>query len=546
MKTYTEEKRIRPDILTSAVYWSICIMMFFNIISVRIFGDKGAGFCAVPNTLFFLLYISFVLAAQKSVYVMVRLRARRSQFINAENNMKRSMRMFSLAGIVIAAILGLGSFAVARTVIGSGKVYFQLIIVAVSLFLLCPQGVLRGYLQGLGYTRPIVLSDLLISISSFFAGGIISALMYNYGKKVNDLFHGDEYSAIYGASGMMIGLLVGSLIGLIQIFISYSLRKKEIESIVKNGAPRYLDNKNDVYSSIRPIVYLYSSALLMLFADNIVYYLFQIKDDNAIDMIGTYGAYSGRVVSFVIFVSFLCCIPFIKSWNRVMARVERDEIEGARERLKKLLHFTYMLLIPVFTAVFVVADSIQIAIFGKSTSEISGIFRLASVMILLLAIGVLVSWLLNHMGKNMLLTINLSVAWAVHVGLMILLFIIMGHKLESIVIAEIIAFLIYDISSMFMILKMLKIRSNILMNLGIPLLASGLSGLILLALDKIFVNIIGEVLTLIVGLVVFVIIYLVLMVVLKGIRTHELELVPLGRFFTSFSSKVQHDKFYEE
>jgi hypothetical protein len=34
--------------------------------------------------------------------------------------------------------------------------------------------------------------------------------------------------------------------------------------------------------------------------------------------------------------------------------------------------------------------------------------------------------------------------------------------------------------------------------------------------------------------------------VLKGIRTHELELVPLGRFFTSFSSKVQHDKFYEE
>ena len=526
MKSYTEEKRIRPDILTSAVYWSICIMMFFNIISVRIFGDKGAGFCSVPNTLFFLLYISFVLAAQKSVYVMVRLRARRSQFINAETNMKRSMRMFSLAGIVIAAILGLGSFSIAKNVLGSGKVYFQLIIVAVSLVLLCPQGVLRGYLQGLGYTKPIVISDLLIS--------------------VNDLFHGDEYSAISGASGMMIGLLIGSLIGLFQILISYSIRKKEIAGIVKNGAPRYLDNKNDVYTSIRPIIYLYASALLMLLVDNIVYNLLQIKADNTVDMIARYGAYSGRVVSFVIFISFLCCIPFIKSWNRVMARVERDEIEGARDRLKKLLHFTYLLLIPVFTAVFVVADSIQIAIYGKSTSEVSGIFRLASIMILLLALGVLVSWLLNHMGKSLLLTINLTISWAVHIGLLILLSIVMGNKIESIVLAQIVSFLIYDVSCMFMILKMLKLRANMLMNIGIPLLASGVSGLVLLALDRIFVNLIGEVLTLVISLIVFVIVYLVLMVVLKGIRTHELELVPLGRFFTSFSSKVQHDKFYEE
>ena len=546
MKSYTEEKRIRPDILTSAVYWSICIMMFFNIISVRIFGDKGAGFCSVPNTLFFLLYISFVLAAQKSVYVMVRLRARRSQFINAETNMKRSMRMFSLAGIVIAAILGLGSFSIAKNVLGSGKVYFQLIIVAVSLVLLCPQGVLRGYLQGLGYTKPIVISDLLISISSFISGGIISGLMYNYGKKVNDLFHGDEYSAIYGASGMMIGLLIGSLIGLFQILISYSIRKKEIAGIVKNGAPRYLDNKNDVYTSIRPIIYLYASALLMLLVDNIVYNLLQIKADNTVDMIARYGAYSGRVVSFVIFISFLCCIPFIKSWNRVMARVERDEIEGARDRLKKLLHFTYLLLIPVFTAVFVVADSIQIAIYGKSSSEVSGIFRLASIMILLLALGVLVSWLLNHMGKSLLLTINLTISWAVHIGLLILLSIVMGNKIESIVLAQIVSFLIYDVSCMFMILKMLKLRANMLMNIGIPLLASGVSGLVLLALDRIFVNLIGEVLTLVISLIVFVIVYLVLMVVLKGIRTHELELVPLGRFFTSFSSKVQHDKFYEE
>ena len=74
MKTYTEEKRIRPDILTGAVYWSVVIIMIYNVISVRIFGDMGAGFCSAANALFFLLYVSFVLAMQKAVYIMVRLR----------------------------------------------------------------------------------------------------------------------------------------------------------------------------------------------------------------------------------------------------------------------------------------------------------------------------------------------------------------------------------------------------------------------------------------------------------------------------------------
>ncbi|WP_029232039.1 polysaccharide biosynthesis C-terminal domain-containing protein [Butyrivibrio sp. VCB2006] len=546
MKSYTEEKRIRPDILTSAVFWSICIMMFFNIISVRIFGDMGAGFCSIPNTLFFLLYISFVLAAQKSVYVMVRLRARRSQFLNAETNMKRSMRMFSLAGIVLALILGLGSFSIARNVLGSGKVYFQLIIVAASLLLLCPQGVLRGYLQGLGYTKPIVISDLLISVTSFISGGIISWIMYTYGKKVNDLFHGDEYSAIYGASGMMIGLLIGSLVGFFQIVISYTLRKKEIAGIVKNGAPRYLDNKNDVYTSIRPIIYLYASALLMLVVDNVTFNLLQIKAGNADGMMESYGALGGRIVSFVILISFLCCIPFIKSWNRVMARIERDELEGARDRLRRLLHYTYMLLIPVFIAVFAAADSIQIAIFGKSSAEISGLFRLASVMILLLSLGVMISWHLNHMGKNTLLTINLSIAWAVHIGLLVLLSILMGNNLRTTVIAEIAALLVYDILCMFMLLKMLKLRGNLLFNVGIPFFASGISGLILLAIDKIFVNLIGEILTVVIGLIIFTVVYMVLMVVLRGVRTHELDSIPLGRLFVSFSARIQHDSFYEE
>lgn len=546
MKNYVEEKRIRPDILTSAVFWSIIIMMLYDIISVRIFGDMGAGFCAAPSALYFLMYTSFVLAVQKSVYIMVRLRARRSQFLNAEANMKRSFRVFLLIGVGIALLLGFSSYSVARNLLGAGKVYFQLIIVAVSVVFLCTQGVIRGYLQGLGYTKPIVIADILISATSFVSGAIISGFMYNYGKKVNELFHGDEYSAIYGASGMIIGLLIGSVVGFVQIYVSFHIRKNEIAQVVKEGAPRYLDNKNDVYTGIRPIVYLYASPILMLIVDNIIYNIIQVKGNNSEGMISVYGAYCGRVITLVILIAFLCCQPFVKMWNRVMARIERDEFEGARERLKRLLHFTYMLLAPVATAFFVSSDILQIAVFGKSNPDVNGLFQLGAVLLFFLALGIMISWLVNHMGKNMLVVIMLSVAWVIHVGLMILLVLVLGWGLKGVVFSQLASFVVYDLVMMYMLLKMLKIRANVLFNIGIPLVASALSGLVLLLENKLLTNVIGEVLTLIIGLVIYIVVYMVLLIVLRGIRTHELESIPMGKLFMGFSSRIQHDKFYEE
>lgn len=545
MKTYVEEKRIRPDVLTCAVFWSIIIMMLYNIISVRIFGDMGAGFCSVPTALYFLVYISFVLAVQKSVYIMVRLRARRSQFLNAENNMKRSFRVFSLIGLLLALMIGFGSYYIAKNLLGAGKVYFQIIIVAVSTAVLCSQGVLRGYLQGLGYTKPIVIADVLISGTAFFSGAIISWFMYDYGKKVNNLFHGDEYSAIYGASGMVIGLLIGSIVGLVQIIISYKLRKNEITDIVKNGAPRYLDNKNDVYTGIRPILYLYASPVFMCIVDNIFYNVFQIRSGSYDGMIAVYGSFAGRVIPFVILLAFLCCIPFVKMWNRVMARIERDELEGARERFKRLTHFTYMLLAPVATALFVSSDLIQVALFSKINTDIGGLFQLGAIMVFFLSLGIMASWHLNHMGKNVLLAICLSVAWAVHIGLLILMLLILDMGINGVVISQLIAFVVYDIACMFMLLKMFKLRGNPLGNVGIPLLASAFSGLILLAENKLLSNVIGEVLTLVIGLVIYFVVYMILLIVLKGIRTHELESVPFGKLFIRLSAKLQHDKYYE-
>ena len=53
MKKYYEEKRIRPDVLTAAVYCSIIILMLYEVVAIRIYGEKGAGYSAGSLAIFF-------------------------------------------------------------------------------------------------------------------------------------------------------------------------------------------------------------------------------------------------------------------------------------------------------------------------------------------------------------------------------------------------------------------------------------------------------------------------------------------------------------
>ena len=71
MKKYYEEKRIRPDVLTAAVYCSIIILMLYEVVAIRIYGEKGAGYSAGSLAIFFAFYCSFVLAVQKAVWKAV-------------------------------------------------------------------------------------------------------------------------------------------------------------------------------------------------------------------------------------------------------------------------------------------------------------------------------------------------------------------------------------------------------------------------------------------------------------------------------------------
>ncbi len=542
MKSHTEEKRIRPDILTGAVFISAALIFVYGIVTQRVFGDKGAFFVAGPMAIYLFFYLALVLSVQKAVYIMVRLRARRSQYLNAEADMIRSLRIFGIAGGIFGVLVIALSFTLSDRVFGTQRGFFQLIFAGASVLFLGVQGVLRGYLQGIGYTRPILISDLIVAVITLVSGIICTIVLYNYGLKVNDLFHVDEFASVYGSVGMMAGILTGAIAGFIQIFISFQIRKKEIAEFVKSGAPRYLDNKNDVLTGIRPLILMYATPALMFFVDQCFYCVFFRKFHDNVDYRTVYGVFSGRIINTTALLAILCCIPSLKPLNRVMARFERDEYEGARERFRFFVRHASMLLIPVTVFVFATNSTLLVSLFGRNSNLSTGLIMLGSLFICLGAFAVCFSWLISHMGKSVAAMLNIGIGWGVHVLCLVLFVAVLNLGIYGIEIAVILPFLVYDVLCFLEISKVLGYRKDVLKSFLLPLASAAVAGLVVFLLNGLIVTLIGDVLTLLICIVLFWFVYMLMMIILRGVRLHELGKLPLGSLLMGIAAMIQSEE----
>ena len=542
MKKYYEEKRIRPDVLTAAVYWAIIILMLYEVVAIRIYGEKGAGYSAGSLAIFFAFYCSFVLAVQKAVWVMVRVRARKSQYKNAEENMKKSIKIFAFTGVVVTIIFTLIGLYFSDLLLGSEKGSFQFLISTFSVLFLCIQGVVRGYLQGVGYTKPIVISDILMACAAFLVGTIFSAVMYRYGLKVNALMHIEDFSAVYGSTGMMLGLFVASIVGLVHTSVSFYVRRNELEEIGKRSAPRYVDSKNDVMSGLRPILFMYASPGLALLIDQIFYMVHHRAVGSKADPIYNYGIYAGRTIPLVITFSLLCCLPFLIEWNRIRARFERDEPENAGDKLSRLVKHFIELTVPVTLFVFTLAPSIDTVVYWKGNDFSVELLRVACFLIILVPFAIFFSWILFHAGKSILIVVGLGITWLVHFVMLFFCGTLGNIGLYGVLIPVLVSFLVYDVLSLAIFKKMLKARYALAINFGRTLAASAVAGFVIFLIDMACSKKIGEVLTLIICVPVFYFAYLAIMVIIGGIDTRELKGIPFAKHLSVLPVLFKRDE----
>ena len=96
-----------------------------------------------------------------------------------------------------------------------------------------------------------------------------------------------------------------------------------------------------------------------------------------------------------------------------------------------------------------------------------------------------------------------------------------------------------------MLSKVLHHRNEWMKSLILPVASAAAAGLVVFLVNKLLINVIGDILTLIICIVLFWAVYMLVMVLTGGVLAHELGKIPLGRLFYGISVAIRRDRYEE-
>ncbi len=526
-----KKAKLRPDVVLSSGFLSISAIMILCIVFYKITGAEGVGFLAAPLALFLLAYGMQIISFETVTRDMVKGHMHRKQMRTANKNVKRLLLISFISGLVIAIICAAFSNLFAKAVFHSTRSFFVLFMIAPIFLFMSIQGVLRGYLCGAGFSAASVFSNLIMVVITCVLSILFSNLTYEYGLKVNALMHVDDIASAYGAIGATLGITISCMISLLFVLIMVLVHKNELKSMSENDAPMADKHQERYYLDIIPNWLIFAQSALLLFVDECVYLTVAGKLHPEEDNIENWGIYIGQCVSVTILLIFICAVPFLKSWYSVHVSIVKREYKIARFKIQNLVHFESMLIFPIVIWIMVLASTITAILFGKTNESAVNIIVLTIPLAIPGAFLLFQTFLLVQMKNKILLGFNAVIGIIVHMVVLILMSTTFKFGIHASMAAFAAMIVIEAILGFFEIKMMLDYDQDIVRNILKPLLAAGVSGLVAMALDRLFVNLIGEILTLIISLIIAYLVYMVLLIVIRTVNRYELEKMPFGDQF---------------
>lgn len=533
---------IRPDIVLASGMIFILAIMALLIIFFDMTGSDGVGFLAAPIALFLIAYCVFICAFETTTREMVKNRLYRGQMLSAKKNIKNLMIISFISGAIMTLIFAGLSIVLADLVFHSPRSFFVLLLASPAFLFLSIQGVLRGYLSGCGFALVSVISDAILTIVTVISTFLMSTAIYDYGKKVDALMHVNDIAPAYGAIGAAIGISLSALISFIFVSIMFFLRRNDLNEIARESAPANNNQKNECVNDLIVNSFIAATTGLLVFIDECIYlnvaYKLHPNDNN----INNWGIYVGQCIAIVVMFVFLTALPFVKSWYGIYLSIRKKDYKVARGRLQHLIHFEAMLIFPVVIWIMLLANTFNTVVFGKSNDAGIDMVILAIPVVIPGAVILFQSFLLKQLKNKVVMVGNLVVGIVVHIAVLLLMSYAGGFGIHASIAAFAAMFVIQGILGIFEIKVMLDVKLMIVRNIVLPLIAASISGALALLIDKLLVNVIGEILTLIIAVIVAFVTYMILLIVLKSVNRYEVERMPLGDYFAIVSDMIGQER----
>lgn len=498
----------------------------------HIIGDKGNGFYSAAYEVYAIMLIISCYSLPLAVSKVVSAKISKRQYKSADRAFRCAMMFAVVSGGITFLVCELFGDFLAKDVMLEPMSAMALKVLGPALLIVSVMGVFRGYFQGLGTMVPTAVSQILEQIFVLIGSVAGAYFLFNYGSKVGELLHNEDYAPAYGAAGASIGPVLGSVIGLLFLFFVFVVYKKATKKQSMNTSLE----KADSYQQIFRLIIL---TILPVLLSTTVYNISNVLDiriynsvmiQKGLEDVKAYnwGVYSGKyrvIVNVPIALANAMCSSIVPVLTKLMVR---EEYTQAKKKIEQGMRFTMLVAIPSAVGLAVLARPIISMLFRGEVDMAVDMLHIGSVSVIFYTMSTLTNGVLQGINKMRIPVRNAAISLVIHIAFLYLT-LQMGMGINAVVYANILFAAIVCILNALAIRKYLRYRQELIRTFVIPGIAAVIMGVVIGVVNMLLSKSLGNILTVLIGVTLGVLVYFVALILLKGIDEYDLNSMPGGR-----------------
>ncbi|MBO5282759.1 MAG: hypothetical protein J6B43_06495, partial [Lachnospiraceae bacterium] len=380
--------------------------------------------------------------------------------------------------------------------------------------------VLLGYFQGNGSQMPTLISAVLRQGFFLVFGSLFGRILAGYGDKVSGLLKNDNYSGMYGAMGVALGILLTELLVLLFLFIIYMGSDRKADAQRSQEGLRRTESMGDtvrlyygtgwqsILISLLALLPVPLGAALYLRAMIPLGQAVSATDPESGDALGTlmvtdavadYGSLFGKCLLLCgVFILLLTARCF-SVYGRLHAAVRREDARHGRDLASAGLHFVWTAGLFLTVTMAVTAPQMAAGFFPGRDEGAAQLLRAGSIMILLAGLVILFSMILLSYGEQYLLMGALGIWLILDVILQNLLVKASGYQVIGILYSLLTATGILTVGLAAYMVWRRRFSREYIRILGIPLIGAGIAGLVMMLVIRLLSAHVGNLVCLLVA-----------------------------------------------
>ena len=543
-----EDKRsnfiVQGGILAITGIISRIIGLVYRIPLQKKIGDSGMGYYSAAFQIYSIMLIISSYSLPTAVSKLVAARVAKGQYRNARKIFRGAMAFACITGGATCLIVMFGADVMATNIMNLPKSAIALRILAPTLLIVAVMGVMRGYFQGLGTMMPTAFSQLFEQIVNAVVSVAAATFLFEYGTKVSKLLRDSAYSAAYGAAGGTLGTGSGAFAGLLMLAVMFAVHNREMKINIRNDESA----RNDGYAKIFRILII---TILPVILSSTIYNISDVLDQGIFgsvmakkgmsehDIASYWGIFSTKykvIINVPVALANALCSSIMPS---LTACVEQGKFKLARHKVRLGMRFVMIIAIPCAMGLSVLGGPILSLLFTGEIEIPAMMLRIGSITVALYSMSTLSNGVLQGINKMNIPVRNAAIALAIHVGILYLCVGVMDLKLYGVVISVIAFSLIICMLNWISIGRYLKYKQEISKTFIIPLIASGIMGIVIGVLHMVLTDKMGDAVATLISILTGVCVYFVALLKLKGVNEHEIRSFPGGHIMARIAKVLR-------